>query len=123
MCGLQGGRRMSCQDLLGLQAHSPRCCSHVSHLQGTGCQLTAAHHHGEGGGCDQAPQEVLQTQAQQGCPWEGVGQQGPGPQAPPPCGPPLTSQDCARDRVGSGAVQLKEQGSLVGQAPKTEPKH
>ena len=47
----------------GVAATSP-------HLQGTWCQLAAAHHQGEGGGCDQAPQEVLQTQAQQGCPWE-----------------------------------------------------
>ena len=42
-----------------------------SYLQGTGCQLAAVHHQGECGGCNQAPQEVLQTQAQQGCPWEG----------------------------------------------------
>ena len=43
---------------------------------------------GEGSGCDQAPQEVLQTQAQQGCSWEGEGQQGPGPRLLPPVAHP-----------------------------------
>lgn len=57
------------QDLLGLQSCGPNVPATYPHLQGTGCQLAAAHHQGEGGGCDQASQEVLQTQAQQGCPW------------------------------------------------------
>lgn len=53
----------------------------------TGCQLTATQHQSKGGSCDQAPQEVLETQAQLGCPWEGQSQQGPGLWAPHPLWP------------------------------------
>lgn len=105
------------------QPCSPSVTATAPHLQGTRCQLAAAHHQGEGGSCDQAPQEVLQTQAQQGCPWEGKGQQGPGLQVPPPHGQPLTSQDCAGTQPSPWGVQVEEQDGLAGQASKTEPKH
>lgn len=111
------------EDLLGPQPCMPSG-SQPPHLQGTWCQLAAAHHQGEGGRCDQAPQEVLQTQAQQSCPWGGGGQRGPGcTMLPPTPWPPLTSQDCAGAQLGPQGVQVEEQGGLAGQTPETKPKH
>lgn len=104
MCALRWGRgeaaiRSGLAWTLALPPPSP---SHVSHLQGTGCQLAAAHHECEGGGCDQAPQEVLQTQAQQGCPWKGQDQQGPGLCAFPPMASPSPLRTVPGPSLASG---------------------